>query len=134
MRSFSPSFRRRASSARARESAAALPWRAPATEITVLDVVEAVDGRKALFECREIRAQCALFGDHTPPWAVDGVCAIHAVMIEAEKRTRDALAAHTLASIKGRVATKAPRDHAGRVQEWLAARMPRRGRRAQASQ
>ncbi|MEY9324622.1 RrF2 family transcriptional regulator [Sinorhizobium fredii] len=106
----------------------------PATEITVLDVVEAVDGRKALFECREIRAQCALFGDHTPPWAVDGVCAIHAVMIEAEKRTRDALAAHTLASIKGRVATKAPRDHAGRVQEWLVARMPRRGRRAQASQ
>ncbi|MCA1407235.1 Rrf2 family transcriptional regulator [Ensifer sp. IC3342] len=105
----------------------------PATEITVLDVVDAIDGHKALFECKEIRAQCALFGDRTPDWAVDGVCAIHAVMIEAEKRTRDALASHTLASIKGRAAIKAPKDHAGRVKEWLAARTPRRGRRAQAS-
>ena len=106
----------------------------PATEITALDVVEAVDGRKALFECKEIRAQCALFGDRTPAWAVDGVCAIHAVMIEAEKRAREAMAGHTLASIAGRAATKAPKDHAGDVREWLAARTPRRGRRAQASQ
>lgn len=106
----------------------------PATDITALDVVEAVDGRKALFECKEIRAQCALFGDRTPVWAVDGVCAIHAVMIEAEKRAREALAGHTLASIAGRAATKAPKEHAGDVREWLAARTPRRGRRAQAPQ
>ncbi|AWI62512.1 RrF2 family transcriptional regulator [Sinorhizobium fredii] len=106
----------------------------PATDITVLDVVEAVDGRKALFECKEIRAQCALFGDRTPGWAVDGVCSIHAVMIEAEKRTRDVLAAHTLASIAGRAAMTAPRDHADGVREWLTARTPRRHRRAQTSQ
>lgn len=105
----------------------------PATDITVLDVVEAVDGRKALFECKEVRAQCALFGDRTPAWAVDGVCSIHAVMLEAERRTRDVLAAHTLASIARRAAKKAPEDHADHVREWLAARTPRRGRRASAS-
>ncbi|WP_018236329.1 Rrf2 family transcriptional regulator [Ensifer sp. BR816] len=105
-----------------------------ASDITALDVVEAVDGRKALFECKEIRGQCALFDDRTPGWAVDGVCSIHAVMLEAEKRTREVLAAHTLASIAKRAATKAPKDHAGRVTEWLAARTPRRGRRARASQ
>lgn len=101
----------------------------PATDITALDVIEAVDGRKALFECKEIRAQCALFGDRTPVWAMDGVCSIHAVMIEAEKRTREVLAGHTLASIAGRAAAKAPKDHADRVKEWLAARTPRRRRR-----
>lgn len=105
----------------------------PATDITVLDVVEAIDGRKALFECKGIRAQCALFGDTTPAWATEGVCSIHAVMLEAERRTRDTLATHTLASVAQRVATKAPKDHSDRVREWLAARTPRRGRRAQAS-
>ncbi|PSH70457.1 transcriptional regulator [Phyllobacterium brassicacearum] len=101
----------------------------PATDVTAVEVVEAVDGRKALFECKGIRAQCARFGDRTPAWAVDGVCSIHALMLEAEQRARDAMAAHTLASIKGRVSTKTPKDHTGRVQEWLAARTPRRGRR-----
>ncbi|WP_144340232.1 Rrf2 family transcriptional regulator [Sinorhizobium sp. BJ1] len=101
----------------------------PATDITALDVIEAVDGRKALFECREIRAQCALFGDRTPAWAMDGVCSIHVVMLEAEKRTREVLAGHTLASIAGRAAAKAPKDHGGRVKAWLAARTPRRRRR-----
>lgn len=105
----------------------------PASDITALDVVEAIDGHKALFECKGIRAQCALFGARPPAWAVDGVCSIHAVMLEAEKRTREALASHTLASIAGRVAAKAPKDHADRVKDWLAARTPRRGRRAQAS-
>ncbi|MDX0160024.1 Rrf2 family transcriptional regulator [Sinorhizobium meliloti] len=103
-----------------------------ASDITVLDVVEAVDGRKALFQCKEIRAQCALFDGCAPHWAVDGVCSIHAVMIEAEKRTRDVLAAHTLASIAGRAAMKAPKDHADRIRQWLAARTPKRHRRTEA--
>ncbi|OCP03042.1 MULTISPECIES: Rrf2 family transcriptional regulator [unclassified Ensifer] len=101
----------------------------PATEITALEVIEAVDGRKALFECKEIRGQCALFGGHTPAWAVDGVCSIHAVMIEAEKRAREVMAAHTLAGIAGRAAAKAPKEHADDVRDWLAARTPQRRRR-----
>lgn len=101
----------------------------PASDITALDVIEAVDGRKALFECKEIRGQCALFADSTPAWAKDGVCSIHAVMIEAEKRAREVMASHTLAAIAGRAASKAPKEHAGQVKDWLAARTPQRRRR-----
>ncbi|NVD40012.1 Rrf2 family transcriptional regulator [Ensifer sp. HO-A22] len=101
----------------------------PANEITALKVIEAVDGRKALFECKEIRGQCALFGDRTPAWAQDGVCSIHAVMIEAEKRAREVMASYTLAAISERAAAKAPKEHAGEVRDWLAARTPQRRRR-----
>ncbi|MDK1494721.1 Rrf2 family transcriptional regulator [Sinorhizobium sp. 7-81] len=106
----------------------------PAEDITVLEVVEAVDGRKALFECKNIRAKCALFAGGTPDWAVEGVCSIHAVMLEAEQRTRDVLAAHTLASVARRGAKKAPSDYREQVMDWLAARTPRRARRAPTSQ
>ncbi len=105
----------------------------PATDITALDVIEAIDGRKPLFECKEIRGQCALFGDRTPAWAEDGVCSIHAVMIEAEKRAREVMAGHTLASIAGRAASKAPKEHAGNIKDWLAARTPQRRRRGAAA-
>lgn len=105
----------------------------PAEDITVLDVVEAVDGRKALFDCKNIRAKCALFAGDAPSWAVEGVCSIHAVMLEAEQRTREVLAAHTLASVARRGAKKAPKDYGEQVVDWLAARTPRRSRRTQTS-
>lgn len=105
----------------------------PAADITALDVIEAIDGRKPLFECKEIRGQCALFGDRTPAWAQDGVCSIHAVMIEAEKRAREVMAGHTLADIAARAASKAPTEHPGHIQGWLAARTPQRRRRGAAA-
>jgi Rrf2 family protein len=43
-----------------------------AAEISVLDVVTAIDGDKALFECRDVREQCAVFGDEPPAWATSG--------------------------------------------------------------
>lgn len=95
--------------------------------MTALNVIEAIDGRKPLFECMEIRRQCALFGDPTSGWAKDDVCFIHAVM--AEKRAREVMAGHTLASIAMRAAAKAPKEHAGDMQDWLAARTPQRRRR-----
>ena len=33
----------------------------PANEISVLDVVRAIDGDKSIFECREVRERCAIF-------------------------------------------------------------------------
>ena len=33
----------------------------PADEISVLDIVNAIDGQKLIFDCREIRGRCALF-------------------------------------------------------------------------
>ena len=41
----------------------------PAEEISFLDVVVAIDGDKPLFECRETRARCAVFGSKAPAWS-----------------------------------------------------------------
>lgn len=38
----------------------------PAEDISVLAVVDAVEGRKSLFNCQEIRGRCALFDEHSP--------------------------------------------------------------------
>jgi DNA-binding IscR family transcriptional regulator len=94
----------------------------------VLDVVDAIDGEKSLFDCREIRGRCALFDGKPPAWAVRGVCSIHAIMLEAEMRMREALAARSLADIAARVATKAPAGYCQKITQWLTDRAgaPRR--------
>ena len=38
----------------------------PADEITLLDIVGAIDGQKLIFDCREIRGRCALFEGEPP--------------------------------------------------------------------
>lgn len=101
----------------------------PARAIRVLDVVTALEGDRPLFECREIRGRCALFGEPPPGWATAGVCAIHAVMLKAEKAYRDSLAAHSLADVARTVAGKAPAGFAGELQAWLQGRHVARSRR-----
>jgi Rrf2 family protein len=93
-----------------------------ADEISFLDVVDAIDGEKPLFECREIRARCAVFGADVPEWATAGVCSIHEVMLTAEKRMRDELASHSLAELSSRVATKAPAEFGTQVSIWFEGR------------
>src|SRR6202008_2714858 len=65
--------------------------RAP-DEISFLEVVDAIEGRKPLFDCQEIRGRCVLFGEAPPGWAMRGVCSVHAVMLRAEKAMRESLA------------------------------------------
>jgi Rrf2 family protein len=100
----------------------------PADSISVLDVVTAIDGEKSLFDCREIRRRCALFGSKPPAWATRGVCSIHAIMLEAEARMREVLASHTLADLAARVDAKAPPDFGEAVAKWLSGRAPGRRR------
>jgi Rrf2 family protein len=104
----------------------------PASEISVLDVVDAIDGRKPLFDCREIRARCAVFDPERPPaWSTRGVCSIHAVMLAAEQRMREELAAYSLADIADRTVEKAPASHQRNVIAWFDGRTPqRRGERS----
>jgi Rrf2 family protein len=92
--------------------------RAPA-DITVLDVVDAIEGNKPLFNCQEIRDRCAVFDDDAPPWATKGVCAIHAAMLRAETAMRESLAQETLASIAAVVERKAPKSFPIEVRVWL---------------
>lgn len=90
-----------------------------AKKISVLDVMIAVDGPKAIFDCREIRANCAVFEGQTPRWATQGICSIHAVMLEAQKRMTDVLAAQTLAGLAENVAAKAPRSYHTDIVRWI---------------
>lgn len=88
-------------------------------EISLLDIVDAIEGDKPLFDCQEIRGRCAVFGDAAPRWATQGVCAIHAAMLRAEKAMRDSLAAESLAQIAATVGRKAPADFTREVRTWL---------------
>jgi len=102
----------------------------PAAEISVLDVIQALEGDKPLFQCNEIRGKCAVFGGAPPAWANKGRCSIHAVMLEAEQQMRQVLAGHSLAALAERVERKAPAAFPAEVQAWFGARKAGRGRTA----
>jgi Rrf2 family protein len=91
----------------------------PAERITIWNVVEALEGKKALFKCTEIRQRCALFSASPPAWATKGVCSIHAVMQAAERSMRETLSAHTLADLASRVERKAPDEFSVGVNAWF---------------
>ncbi len=90
-----------------------------AGDITLLQIVDAIEGDKPLFDCQEIRGRCAVFGDNTPHWATDGTCAIHAVMLRAEKAMRQSLAESTLANVAEAFHAKAPEPFLGQVGDWF---------------
>jgi len=93
-----------------------------ASEISVLDVVRAIDGDKALFECREIRSRCAVFDDAPPAWATAGTCAVHTVMLSAQQRMEEALAQETLLDLSARVTRKSPASYGTKIVTWLDSR------------
>jgi Rrf2 family protein len=95
----------------------------PAEEITVLDVVEAIEGLKPLFDCQQIRGRCAVFNGKPPAWATGGVCGVHAVMIRAERSMRNELARTTLRDLVDGVGRKAPPSFEADMQNWLADRI-----------
>ncbi|MWV28576.1 RrF2 family transcriptional regulator [Aurantiacibacter rhizosphaerae] len=96
-------------------------------QISVLDVVDAVEGNKKLFDCQEIRGRCAVFDGNPPEWSTRGVCGIHAVMIRAEKTMREELAKTSLADIVEVVTNKAPTPaFAEQVSDWFSGRQSAR--------
>jgi len=103
--------------------------RAP-QDISFLDIVDAIEGRKPLFECQEVRGRCAVFGDCPPDWATNGTCSIHAVILRAEKAMREALAERSLADVGRAVERKAPPEFASEVRSWIDDRVSRRVRKS----
>jgi len=91
----------------------------PAPEISCLDVIDAIDGKKPLFDCQEVRGGCVLLGKKPPGWAINGTCAIHAVMLRAEKSMREALASQSLADVAEAVGRKAPPEFWNTFQAWV---------------
>ncbi|TMU78942.1 Rrf2 family transcriptional regulator [Pseudomonas fluorescens] len=99
----------------------------PADEITLLDIVKAIDGRKNIFECRDIRGRCALFEGNVPEWAIDGTCSIHAAMMTAQQRMEEALAQQTILDIARKVGRKAPKEFGQQVEDWIQDRREKKG-------
>lgn len=95
-------------------------------EISVLDIADAVEGYKPLFNCREIRRNCILYGDNPPRSATEGVCQIHAAMLDAEARMRDSLAATSLADLAGRVNEHVPGGILAAGRAWFEDRQANR--------
>lgn len=73
----------------------------PPSDITLMDVVVAIEGPGQAFRCTEIRSRG--MGAGMPARVFDGPCAIHASMQRAELAWRRELASTTVADIRAEV-------------------------------
>jgi Rrf2 family protein len=87
-----------------------------AEDITVLDVVEAVDGARPAFVCTEIRQRGPLA---TPPEACTAPCAISRAMTAADDAWRAALRAVSVADLAHSVNRDYGRDVMSVIGRWL---------------
>jgi Rrf2 family protein len=88
----------------------------PASVVTVLDIVEAIDGDEPSFRCSEIRRRGptrVAAREYTLP------CSIHVVMDRADAAWRAELRAVTVADLLGTVLEQAPRASLERGVAWL---------------
>jgi Rrf2 family protein len=77
----------------------------PAAEITLLHIVEAVDGTSSPYECREIRQRGR---GAAPPEDCRSMCILARKMADAHEAWRQSLAAVTLADIVATLPPSAP--------------------------
>jgi Rrf2 family protein len=98
--------------------------RAP-EEVTLLEVVEAIDGREPLFCCTEIRQRGPLARG---PEAYRTPCGIHVAMARADKAWRDALRAQTIADLVAHYIQDVDRQQQQRSEQWIGARVRRAAR------
>ena len=77
----------------------------PAGEITLLRIVEAVDGASSPYECREIRQRGR---GALPPQDCRDMCILARKMADAHEAWRDSLAGVTLADILAGIPATAP--------------------------
>ncbi len=91
----------------------------PPERISVMDILAAVDPNRSLFECAEIRRNCALFGSVPPKWSVTGPCRIHRVMQEAERALQSFLTSKSLADLGNEFERKAPSQFIQDSESWF---------------
>jgi Rrf2 family protein len=88
----------------------------PPTDISVLDVVEAVDGEDPAFECLEIRRRGPTA---VPAREYRTMCGIHRVMVEADGAWRARLARTSIADLAVGVALDASPKAIQKFGTWL---------------
>jgi Rrf2 family protein len=89
-------------------------------EITLLEVVEAIDGREPVFRCTEIRQRGPLALE---PEAYRLPCGIHVAMARAEKAWREALRAQTIADLVLSYQRDVDLEQQQRAEQWVAEHM-----------
>jgi Rrf2 family protein len=92
----------------------------PPEKITLLAVVEAIDGREPLFRCTEIRQRGPVASG---PEAFRMPCGIHVAMARAEKAWREALRAQTVADTISHYQHDVSPEAQERAAQWVAGRM-----------
>lgn len=90
----------------------------PAANISVLNVVQAIDGRKSAFECKEVRQRMDIFQE-VPEWACQGMCGIHAVMKKAQQQMDNELANHSILELANQLHLKSHDTYDIEVKSWL---------------
>lgn len=91
----------------------------PPEQISVYEVLVAVDPNRGLFDCAEIRRNCVLYGEEPPRWSTKGMCRIHSFMDEAEQQLNRFLASKTLADLNTEFACKAPSKFLNATDDWF---------------
>ncbi len=89
----------------------------PAGEVSVLDVVEAIDGDEPAFRCTEIRRRGPA---SVPAREYRLPCGIHRVFTQADEAWRAELASTTIADLVVGVVQEAPRAAIEKGARWLA--------------
>jgi Rrf2 family protein len=92
----------------------------PAAEITVLDVVEAIDGDEPAFRCSEIRRRGPTA---MPAREYKHPCGIHRVFTRADEAWRKELDGTTIASLVIGVMREAPRAAVEKGARWISEAM-----------
>jgi len=87
-----------------------------AAEISVLEVVEAIDGAEPAFRCTEVRQRGPLAA---PPESCGAPCGIARVMGEADRAWRESLRAVTVADLAADVGRTVGPDTLPRARAWL---------------
>jgi Rrf2 family protein len=88
----------------------------PATEITVLEVVEAIEGTEPAFRCSEIRRRgpsAVPAREYTP------LCGINRVFLEADEAWRSHLGRATVSELVGDMVSHAPKAAIEKGARWL---------------
>lgn len=88
----------------------------PAGDITFLDIVEAIEGRRSTFECTEIRRNNPCRGPQEKP---KSICSIASVMYQADEAWRRELRAVTLAQVAAELEKKLPASMKRAMAEWF---------------
>jgi Rrf2 family protein len=89
----------------------------PANEITLLDIVEAAEGREPAFRCTEIRQR----GPVPATAAACRVpCAITAAMLKAEAAWKESLRRQTIADLLVQLGSKLDPVQVGKATAWIA--------------